>query len=314
MQQIEFRAMGCHMRAMLDSDSAQGADRLAQIPDRFAEWESALSRFREDSELTRLNRQAGNAMRVGPILWEAVNVAVEAARRSEGLVTPTVLPALEAAGYDRSFDSLPGNGNGHLTGAQNTCQVSATCVSSHWRVIELDARARSIRLPEGVRLDLGGVAKGWAADKAVKLLGLRAPALVDAGGDVAVRQPPRGERGWPVAIANPLKPGEHVEVLLVSRGGVATSGRDYRRWKKNNVERHHLIDPRTGLPAETDVLTATVVAPTAFEAEVAAKAALILGGAAGLAWLEARPSLAGLLVCEDGRALRTRSLKNFIWS
>jgi thiamine biosynthesis lipoprotein len=310
MQQIEFRAMGCHMRAMLDSDSAQSAERLAQIPDRFAEWESALSRFREDSELTRLNRQAGNAMRVSPTLWEAVSVALEAARRSEGLVTPTVLPALEAAGYDRSFDSLPGNGNGHLTGIQNTCQASA----SHWRVIELDARARSIRLPEGVRLDLGGVAKGWAADKAVKLLGARAPALVDAGGDVAVRQPPRGERGWPVAIANPLKPGEHVEMLLVSRGGVATSGRDYRRWKKNGVEQHHLIDPRTGLPAETDVLTATVVAPTAFEAEVAAKAALILGGAAGLAWLEARPSLAGLLVCEDGRALRTRSLKNFIWS
>jgi thiamine biosynthesis lipoprotein len=304
MQQIEFRAMGCHMRAMLDSDSAQSAERLAQIPDRFAEWESALSRFRDDSELTRLNRHAGNAMRVGPILWEAVNVAVEAARRSEGLVTPTVLPALEAAGYDRSFDLLPGNGNGHLSG------VSA----SHWRVIELDARARSIRLPEGVRLDLGGVAKGWAADKAVKLLGARAPALVDAGGDVAVRQPPRGERGWPVAIANPLKPGEHVEVLLVSRGGVATSGRDYRRWKMNGVEQHHLIDPRTGLPAKTDVLAATVVASTAFEAEVAAKAALILGGAAGLAWLEARPSLAGLLVCEDGRALRTRSLKNFIWS
>ncbi len=306
MQQIEFRAMGCHMRAMLDSDSAQSADRLAQIPDRFAEWENALSRFRDDSELTRLNRQGGRAMRVSPILWEAVNVAIEAARRSEGLVTPTVLPALELAGYGRSFD--------HLIGVQNTCQASATCISSHWRVIELDARARSIRLPESVRLDLGGVAKGWAADKAVKLLGARAPALVDAGGDVAVRQPPRGERGWPVAIANPLKPGEPIEVLLVSRGGVATSGRDYRRWKKNGVEQHHLIDPRTGLPAETDVLTATVVAPTAFEAEVAAKAALILGGAAGLAWLEARPSLAGLMVCEDGRVLRTRSLKNFIWS
>lgn len=293
------------MRAMLDSDSAQGAERLAEIPARFAEWENILSRFRDDSELTQLNQHPGCAVQVSPTLWEVVNAAIEAARRSAGLVTPTVLSALELAGYDRSFDLLPGNASG---------STAITRPDSDWRKIELDARARTIRLPEGARLDLGGLAKGWAADKAVKFLGLRAPALVDASGDVAVRKSPRGDRGWPIAIADPLKPGEHVEMLIVSRGGVATSGRDYRRWKKNGVEQHHLIDPRTGLPAATDVLTVTVVAPTTLEAEVAAKAALILGSAAGLAWLEARPSLAGLIVCEDGRVLRTRSLKNFVWS
>ncbi|MBI3244720.1 MAG: FAD:protein FMN transferase [Chloroflexi bacterium] len=305
MQQIEFRAMGCQMRAMIDSDSAQGAQRLAEVPDRFAEWENALSRFRDDSELTQLNRRLGCAVLVSPTLWEVVNVALEAARRSGGLVTPTVLSALESAGYDRSFDSLPPNAVSPATSSQPT---------GNWRAIELEPRSRSIRLPEGARLDLGGVAKGWAADKAVKFLSVRAPALVDAGGDVAIHKPPRGERGWPVAVADPLKPGAYVEMLIVGKGGVATSGRDYRRWQKNGVEQHHLMDPRTGLPAQTDVLTVTVVAATTFEAEVAAKAALILGSVAGLAWLEARPSLAGLMVGEDGRVLRTRSSKNFIWS
>ena len=105
-----------------------------------------------------------------------------------------------------------------------------------------------------------------------------------------------------------------VALLLISHGGVATSGRDYRRWQRNGVWQHHLLDPSTGRPAETDALSATVIAPSAYEAEIAAKLALILGSRHGLAWLEARPALAGLLILEDGRILSSRRLVNYLWS
>jgi thiamine biosynthesis lipoprotein len=117
---------------------------------------------------------------------------------------------------------------------------------------------------------------------------------------------------WPIGIANPFAPEESLGVLLVVRGGVATSGRDLRRWRKDGAEQHHIIDPRTGRPAQTDVLAATVVAPDGPSAEMAAKVALILGSQAGRAWLDERPTLAGLLVLEDGRIIRSRRMNAYL--
>jgi thiamine biosynthesis lipoprotein len=114
-------------------------------------------------------------------------------------------------------------------------------------------------------------------------------------------------------VANPADPETQLELLLIERGGVATSGRDYRRWRQNGAVRHHIIDPRTGRPAETDVLSATIIAPSAEDAEVAAKTALILGSRAGMAWIEARPSLAGLLVLEKGEVMQSQQLKRYLW-
>jgi thiamine biosynthesis lipoprotein len=153
------------------------------------------------------------------------------------------------------------------------------------------------------------VAKGWAADQAARRLSGFGPALVDAGGDIAVSGPRTGAAPWTIGVANPFFPDDELETLLLAGGaGVATSGRDYRRWQRNGQWYHHILDPRTGRPAETDVLTATVVAPTAAQAEVAAKVVLILGRQQGLAWLAARPALAACLVLQDGRLLRTDSL------
>jgi thiamine biosynthesis lipoprotein len=170
-----------------------------------------------------------------------------------------------------------------------------------------------VRLPPGARLDLGGVAKGWAADRAARRLGATGPALVDASGDIAASAPPRGAPGWAIGVADPGDPGGQLALLCLARGGVATSGRDYRRWRRAGRWWHHLIDPRTGLPAETDVVSATVVAPTALDAEVAAKVALLLGQRVGLAWLEARPWLAGLLVGPDGRVATSRRWSRHLW-
>ncbi len=311
MQRLAFRAMGCHMLAVLDVTSGQADRLLAQVPAWFEAWEQTLSRFRQGSELSHLNRNAGRWTPVSAVLWEVIQNALHAARQSRGLVVPTLLNALEAAGYDRSFEAL--------SRSPSLARQGPSPSVGDWRAIRCDSRTRSIYLPAGMRLDLGGIAKGWAADQAVQRLSAYGPALVDAGGDIAVSGPRADGQPWPIAVARPRpgfpspaplgqENGNEIGLLMISGGGVATSGRDFRRWQRNGVWQHHILDPRSGRPAATDVLSVTVVAPTALEAEVAAKVVLISGSHDGRAWLEARPALAGLLVLEDGRVIFSRRL------
>lgn len=301
MRTLEFRAMGCHMLAALDRDDAEADAQLAAVPEWFEEWEQQLSRFRPDSDLMRMNA-AGGVTNAPPALWAVVRSALQAARESAGLVQPTLLDALVAAGYDRTFAKLAPERSARV-------QPAAT---ADWRAIKLDAKSHSITLPAGVHLDLGGVAKGWAADQAARRLADSGPALIDAGGDIAVSGPMADGATWPIAIANPLVPDASLGNIMLVRGSVATSGRDYRRWQKGGVAQHHIIDPRTGQPAQTDVLTATIIAADGPTAEVAAKVALILGSRAGMAWLEERPTLAGLLVLEDGRVLQSHRMDIYL--
>jgi thiamine biosynthesis lipoprotein len=220
-----------------------------------------------------------------------LTAAIDAARQSGGIVTPTLLDAIQAAGYTQDFAAGPG--------VATPAQVpSATA----WAQIELDPRLHAVRLPEGMHLDLGGIAKGWAADEAARHLSAYGPALIDAGGDIAVSGLMADGEPWPVGVTNPLSPEGSLGLLLLGGGGVATSGRDYRRWQVGDTWRHHIIDPRSGQPARTDSLTATAVAPSAREAEVAAKLLFILGDD-GLAWIDARPGYSGLVLREDGTQL-----------
>ena len=162
-----------------------------------------------------------------------------------------------------------------------------------------------------MRLDFGGVAKGWAADQAAARLAEYAPALVDAGGDIAISGPMVSGDPWPVAVTDPMEPERDLTLLMLRNESVATSGRDYRRWARNGEMQHHIIDPRIGRPAETDVLSVTVVAQTASAAEVAAKVALILGSGPGLTWIEAHEQFAAMLVLEDGRILRSSQIADY---
>ena len=175
----------------------------------------------------------------------------------------------------------------------------------------MDSVVRTVRLPHGMRLDFGGVAKGWAADQAAARLAAYAPALVDAGGDIAISGPMVNGDPWPVAVADPMEPERDLTLLMLRNESVATSGRDYRRWARNGKMQHHIVDPRTGRPAETDVLSATVIALTAREAEVAAKVALILGSRVGLKWIEAREQFAAMLVLENGRVRRSSQVEDY---
>jgi thiamine biosynthesis lipoprotein len=218
-------------------------------------------------------------------------------------VNPTVLAAVEASGYDRSFEQIDA---GRPAPPQPAPALDA------WRAIEFDVQGKVVHTPEGMRLDLGGAAKGWAAERTARRLGRLAPVLVNAGGDIAVSAPQRDGQPWPVGIGRPENAERHLALLPVLRGGVATSGRSYRRWEQGGQPRHHLIDPRSGRPAETDVLAATVVAPGALEAEIAAKVVLILGSRLGMDWLQTRPRLAGILALEDGQVLTSPSLRAYL--
>lgn len=306
MQHVTFRAMGCQILVMLDDERAASARVLACVPHWFATWEEHLSRFRSDSELSMLNRD-GYLCSASPVLWAVVQLALAQARRTEGLVTPTLLDALEAAGYDRSFETLP------LQTPSTPVEAPGVGRGRAWEAVKCNPVTRSIQLADDVHLDLGGSAKGWAVDEAVRRLAAYGPALVDAGGDIAVCGAQTDGLPWPIGVANPRTPDQNLDLVLLVQGGVATSGRDYRRWQRNGIWQHHIIDPRTMQPAVTDVLSATVIGSSAVECEVGAKVALLLGGHDGLAWLEARPPFAGLLILEDGTVLRSSRLAAYRW-
>ena len=254
MLQIRFRAMGSAIQVLLDDDSAEAARRLELVPMWFEEWEQTLSRFRPDSELNQLNRGADRFVPVSRTLWEVLDAALLASGQSSGLITPALLDALNLAGYDRSFEKLVLNGPAVLP-----LQTPALFSLDD---IERDPYSQSVRLPAGMRLDFGGVAKGWAAQQTAHRLAQLAPALVSAGGDVSVSGPQASGSPWPIGVDDPRLPGEQIELLALHSGGVATSGRDYRRWQRHGVWKHHILDPRTSQPADTDILSTTVIAPS----------------------------------------------------
>jgi thiamine biosynthesis lipoprotein len=299
--ETSFRAMGSEVRALVAASGPRAERRVARVARWFEAWARRLSRFDPQSELSTLNACSGSAVVASPTLRAAMRAALSVAEWSDGLVAPTVLDAVEAAGYDRSFEALVGADRG-------APDARAPRDPQTWRGIALDDLARTIALPAGARIDLGGTAKGWAADRAAARLGELGPALVDAGGDLAVSGPLLEGRPWTIAVADPHLPGANIGILAVRGGGVATSGRDYRKWQRGGVWQHHIVDPRTGRPAVTDVLSATVTAPSALEAEAAAKVVVVLGAARGLRWLDARLGLGAIVVCEDGRVLVSEAL------
>jgi FAD:protein FMN transferase len=266
---VSFRAMGSQIQVWLNVDDERDAAILQQVPACFEAWEATLSRFRLGSELNQLNARAGEWVMVSRVLFDAIQVALEAAEMTGGLVTPLILPALEAAGYDHSFDAAE-----FSPGASRPL----TAIPA-WREIELDHGKSRVRLPAGARIDLGGTAKGWAAQQTADWLSHSGPCLVDAGGDLVARGSPDGSGGWQVSV---LGTGDREDTLLLVNAAIAMSGTDYRRWTRDGKAFHHLIDPRTGSPTDSDIVTATACAPDAVQAEAWAKATLIGGSLPGL--------------------------------
>jgi thiamine biosynthesis lipoprotein len=289
MSRYSFAAMGTTVTVLAPVE--HGARAAAEALALFHEWEQTLSRFLPESELSRLNARAGEPVEVSPLLWTVLTAALQAARATDGRYDPTLLRHMLRIGYDRTFTEIRGG----IQGA--TQPAEQTRVGGDWRRIQVDALRRRVMLPAGAGLDFGGIAKGMAVDAALdhlRAIGLT-PALVNAGGDLAVAGQPPGQPEWPIAI-----PGRDRHWTIPLRNGaIATSTVTRRNWRQGETVRHHLIDPATGGPARSDILSATVVAPFCRQAEVGAKVALLLGARAGARFLEAR-RLAGLLVPTTG--------------
>ncbi len=308
LHRLPFRAMGCQMLAIVEQDSENAPDTVARVPNWFEGWEQVLSRFRHDSELSILNRTADQFVPVSQTFWEVFQASLQADRSTGGLVTPTVLEAIEMAGYDRPFNELS-------TGVSYSNSQNVTKLWSEVHPLSMvlcDEISHSICLPPNIRLDFGGIAKGWAAHQTAERLKASGPALMNAGGDIAISGPRQNNEPWLVGISNPFEPEQDLATLHLRSGGVATSGKDRRHWIKGSVLNHHIIDPRTGQPALTDILTATVIAPTVIEAEAAAKSVFLLGSGAGLDWLEADTGLAGVLVLDDGQVIANRRAEEYL--
>jgi thiamine biosynthesis lipoprotein ApbE len=289
------RALGCGTRLLVTRPERLVAARAAM--DRvLEEVDEACSRFRADSEISRLNASAGKVVGISKLLAEALEVALRAARVTNGAVDPTVGAALRMTGYDRDFAELPAAGGPIRLVAQPV---------PGWRSLHVDSASRTAWLPAGVEVDLGATAKALASDLAAGAAARAsgAGALVSLGGDIAVSGPPP-EGGWRIQVGEdsgaPLSDDE--ETIAIQRGGIATSSTTVRRWRRGAVELHHLIDPATGLPADGPWRTVTVAAGSCVEANTASTAAIVLGDA-GDAWLEAM-GLPARLVGRHGAVVR----------
>lgn len=289
-----FPTMGTLARVVCDVDG--GIDAAAV----FAEIERRLTRFDPTSDLSRLNADARACVPAPPLLRAAVGAALRAARLSGGLVDPTVLDAVRRSGYANSRACVAPAALLPRLDSAPPRRPARPDPSARWRAIEVDHAAGVIRRPPGLELDLGGSAKGWAADLVAARLGRHGRCAVDCGGDLRMVAGRRARRGaaWEVRVRHPLTGGS-AHTLYVREGGVATSGIDARLWVGRRGElAHHLIDPSTGEPAWTGLLTVTALAATAVEAEALAKAALLSGPADGRRLLATRHG--GVLVHDDG--------------
>jgi thiamine biosynthesis lipoprotein len=289
MAMAAFPAMGTEVTVVaLDGLAGRAAERVRRL---FAGWERTLSRFRHDSDLSALNARAGVPVVVGELLFQVLATALRAARATGGAYDPTMLRQLEGLGYDRSFEQVP-------AAAAPAAAARSAAPGGGWRLVRLEEATRTVTLPAGVGVDLGGIAKGMAVDAAAGRLAAAGigPAMVNAGGDLRVLGRPPGGADWPIAVDGPG--GRRLTVPL-AEGAMATSGTGRRRWSRGGERRHHLLDPRTGAPAETGLWSVTVVAPTCAQAEVAAKVAFVLGEDGGAGFLR-RTGLPGLFAGEAG--------------
>lgn len=305
MQTIEFRAMNTEVLLVVDG---QGwADFGLQATQAFIhKSEQRFSRFIKDSELSQLNRSEWEWRTVSDDLLEMLLLSRQFFDETGGLFDPSILPDLKLAGYDKSMDEIRANGVSlHLPSKRTSRHAFAE--------VEFDLPEKRVRLPRGMEIDLGGIAKGWIVDKAADLLStFSGICAVSAGGDIRFVGYPMGVLNWRVEVEDPRDPTQTVAVLHMGEGAVATSSITKRRWNQAGTARHHLIDPRTGEPAETDWLSVMVIAPDILVAEVYAKALLIGGEKEIMHLMESRPEIAYLSVDIEGNIGGSSNSKEYL--
>jgi thiamine biosynthesis lipoprotein len=293
---VSFPALGT--TSVVAAEGSRIGLALAEVQRELEDIDRTCGRFREDSDLTRVNDAGGGWVRVDDLLIVALEVALRAARVTGGLVDPTIGGAMVRLGYDVDFPEISPDAASDLPARPVPIPAPG------WRLIEIRRERNEVRVPPGVRLDLGSTAKALAADRAAARAAAAADGgvLVSLGGDVAVAgDGPHG--GWPIGVADDHagspEPGETVSI---GSGGLATSSTTVRRWSHRGAPVHHLIDPRTGLSAPEVWRTVSVHAASCVDANIAATGAIVLGDLAPQ-WLS-RERLPARLVARDGTVVR----------
>ncbi len=290
-RRASFKALGTSIEVLVTEP--EELDEVAEHVRRCVdEIDLTFSRFRSDSELSHLEKGGSKPQRASALFLELIDLAYKATESTDGWFDPTVRDALEALGYDRSIEQLEAFG----PGAERPHRQAG-----EWYLINYDRRRGLIELRDGVRLDFGGIGKGFAVDYALRTLPpVHGGVLINAGGDLAVAGPaPDG--GWICDVGTTLD-SEVEETVILHEGAIATSGLGRRQWQRNGEQLHHLIDPRTGEPGKSPWRIVSVGAHSCVAAEVAAKVAW-LRGETGPSWLRLI-GLSGRFAGIDGRIVK----------
>jgi thiamine biosynthesis lipoprotein len=288
-----WRALGTTV-VVLASDPRELAAAAEVVRGVIEQIDRACSRFRDDSELSRLNAAGGSPRLVSRLFVRATSCALRAAALTNGDLDPTIGSSLRVAGYDRDFAAIRAGGPVRFRRA------------SGWRCVELDDARSIVRVPAGIDLDYGATAKALAADIAASDAAAagRGGVLVSIGGDIAIAGAAPAE-GWPVRVADDHAggAGQPGQTITLRSGGLATSSTTARRWRRGDREVHHILDPSSGRPAAEHWRTVSVAAACCVDANIAATAAIVRGARAEH-WLE-ELGLPARLVALDGAVTLT---------
>ncbi len=301
MVERSFRTMGTEVRvligARLDDGLPEPEAMAAEVESALIDFDRALSRFRPESELSRLNRDPREVVPASTLLRSAVRAGIWAAERTGGLVDPSLLPELEAIGYAESREGVASSPLAEALAGAPRRRPAKPSPAAAWRGFAVSEDEGAIRRPPGLMFDSGGIGKGLAADMIAARLSPYARYAIDCGGDVRVGGRLPWDEPVEIEVRHPVS-GDAIETFPITRGAVATSGIDARLWRTSDGgHAHHLIDPSSGESAWTGLICASARAPTALEADTLAKAALLSGP------LGAREFLlpgGGLIVADDG--------------
>jgi len=293
----EFTAMNTTILVAAEGDRESLEPGFAQVREIVTESEQRFSRFRETSELSALNRSAGQWFKASEDMFSLLEEAMEVYHLTKGLFDPTILKSLKAVGYDRSMDEIRQLDSMPV-------HLNFSPLAPCFDFAELDGNLQRVWLPKEMQIDLGGIAKGWIAARAADHLAQFTDAgVVSAGGDMVLFGLPEGALTWQVSLEDPRDMNQTLSVLNVGPGALATSSVTKRRWKQQEQARHHIIDPRIGVPSSSPWLSVTVWSHKATYAEAFAKALLIAGPDEVWDLAERVPGLQFVAIQQDGNLI-----------
>ena len=298
----KFNALGTEVIIVAALTPEQEQKKLLDQAEKIVlDFDKKFSRFVAGNELNRFNNFSGGEFKASETLIDLLKEAKRANVLTKGIFEPAVIGSLESSGYDRSFDDIK---------KQDERQVNPGQITEEFfrqpRISELEISGDKVIKPAGLRLDLGGLGKGYMADfLGEHLLGRVSDLWISAGGDLFIRGNDQASRGWKVGVQDPYKPEREIFAVYTKgeKVGIATSGIFKRKGRIGGFFWHHLIDPRSGLPADNDILAVTAISSSAKRADIFAKTVLILGERLGLDFIDAQTDSAALLFFKDGRTV-----------